>query len=51
MFAQKELLDELMISGQEMEQMLRDPFANYVIQTCVSFDRSVGSLEHVTDYD
>ena len=35
MYTQKELLEELMVSGAEMEALLRDSYANYVIQTCV----------------
>lgn len=36
---QRELLEEFMVSGAEMEALLRDNYANYVVQTSVSWFR------------
>ncbi|KAJ5676112.1 hypothetical protein N7462_009009 [Penicillium macrosclerotiorum] len=35
-FARRELIDEI-LSGNELEKMLRDSFANYVVQTAMDF--------------
>ena len=32
---QRQMVQELLIDGAELEKLLRDPFANYVVQTAV----------------
>jgi hypothetical protein len=34
--SQAMMVEELVVDGQEMERLLRDPYANYVMQTAVS---------------
>lgn len=43
----REMIDE-MLSGNELEKMLRDSFANYVIQTAMDYS-DVDTRNHITD--
>jgi hypothetical protein len=36
LYWRRRLVEELYVSAAEMERLIRDPYANYVVQTAVS---------------